>query len=237
MLGSYSVTPELLAFLCRGELTRPLYTLLCVIGVTFATVASLFLISCASFYSQNNIAKSVYTPNLRKYVISSICVFSIQLPFWIITVILEEWYIQKGGAIFHSLFSDLLFLYLFAIYIIPTILRAFLLPLFEHPLLLALVNPHPIRQTFRMALKTWKLFYKHLLKRNLIGIVLQILSYLILDFIETLWFAVTFVYYSFDFFTAFFSSVISSWLLYKFLYSYICNNENMFWNKEKIDNS
>lgn len=222
VLAMYSFTPQLEIFLKNGMLVDPFYTAICAVSIVFTAAASLLLTVYAAHRLQKKHEKVTFNI-MYKHSVHIILILFCLLPAWLMILFLEEKYTQVIIPILLSDPNNLSLGMILVYTLAPAIFRALLLPFLQHPLFMNLADPQPVRHCFRTAFKTLKSSYMFLLRWNLIGIVLQIIS----PVFFTLLSVHGPVVFDDDFPVTFINSMILSGLFYKFLCRYI--------NGEKYD--
>ena len=233
LLGTCSATSDLKYFLVGMGLFNLRFALLCAVGMLAAIAGTLLWVS----FTALRLTGAGDLPGFSVVCGRAVHMAKITLclvPGWLVIDALVQELSRKSLPILFALPDKLLSVIFQSFFVLPLFAGAVLFPFLQHPLLLSLVDPQPVRRTFQTAKETWRSSYRFLLVRDLIGVALQIVFMILFHFVRVDVYRLT------DFFVcavtdtnlvdsfcfSAFACVLQSALLYIFLEQYAREKEN-----------
>ena len=156
------LTSSLFASLTYGLVHGLAETALRWAGLLCTCAAALVLMVYAAHAAKRPAEKLPFPAACRRAIHTALLLLCM-LPALLLLSVLQGLYSWFFFPFFSNVSQSVFPALVFLLAVIPALARLFLLPLALHPLLLLLIEPQPVPQIFRAALRTWKTHYKTLL--------------------------------------------------------------------------
>ena len=155
-------TPSLFASFAFGHVQGIAETVLRWAGLLCTCAVALVLMVYAAHAAKRPAEKLPFPAACRRAIHTALLLLCM-LPALLLLSVLQGLYSWFFFPFFSNVSQSVFPALVFLLAVIPALARLFLLPLALHPLLLLLIEPQPVPQIFRAALRTWKTHYKTLL--------------------------------------------------------------------------